>query len=206
MSFKLVVIILLIFLTSCYYTRNKGQYRDFEKIDFQNKGKLKLDGYFYTEYEGGKGNSINIYDTDKIRPIIFYVDGKVRVYSRFSDKIKDDANNLKLNSYEKINKYFQAYLKDTYNRENNSFATYNGWGKWRITGDTLKIMYYVAGSAAVPFPIFEYWLLEFDGKILNDTTFVMNKYINRTTGKAKDINKIYKFEEFNIKPDSSIID
>lgn len=192
--------------TSCYYARNKGQFKDFGKVDFCNNGKLKLNGYFYTEYEGGKGNSISIYDLDAIRPIIFYSDGKVRVYPQFMSQVDSSKMYINLNSFEKINKYFKSYLKKTSISGDDMSAPLGGWGKWRVNGDSLRIMYYVAGSAAVPFPIFDYWLLEYDGKILNDTTFILEKYISHTTGRIKILDEIYKFEKYHIKPDSSIVD
>ena len=111
-----------------------------------------------------------------------------------------------LNSFDKINKYFQLYLKKTELTGDKRLAPLKGWGKWRVNGDTLEIMYYVTGSAAVPFPIYDYWLFERDGKILNDSTFIFNKRINHTTGRAEVLDERYKFKEYDIKPDSSIID
>ncbi len=202
MSFKLIII-LLSFLTSCYYTYNKEQFRNFGKNDFCNNEKLKINGYFYTMFEGGRGKDIYFCDENAIRPMMFYGDGTIIVFSRFSSKSDTSIMNDNLNSFEDINKYFQSYLENIVKTENNDFGTYNEWGKWGVNGDSLRILYYVAGSAAVPFPLFDYWLLEYDGKILNDTTFVLEKFINHKTGRTEELNEIYHFQEFYPKPDST---
>lgn len=80
---------------------------------------------------------------------------------------------------------------------NNSKKYY--WGVFQINGTQIKYEKWVAGDT--PFSAFTY-----EGEILNDTTFVINKgYRMKNAGKKAplELNWEYHFKQFSPKPDST---
>ena len=73
------------------------------------------------------------------------------------------------------------------------------WGVFQINGIQIKYEKWVTGET--PFSVFTY-----EGEILNDTTFVINKgFRTKDEGKRapSEYNWVYHFKQFSPKPDST---
>jgi hypothetical protein len=80
---------------------------------------------------------------------------------------------------------------------NNSKKYY--WGVFQINGYKIKYEKWVPINE--PFPAVTY-----EGVILNDTTFVINKYYRMKDIDKKaptEVNRVYHFKQFNPRPDST---
>lgn len=93
-----------------------------------------------------------------------------------------------INDKEIINRYIK-YSKNT---------KYS-WGLFQIEGDTIKYEKWVPVEGPLV-------AVTYEGKILNDTTFIVDNYYRMINGQKVDLTKIdwiYHFKEFSPKPDST---
>jgi hypothetical protein len=208
MKFKLSILSSL-FLTSCMVVNHKKHVINLNKVGDRLKP-LCTAGYYYQEREeitfpyfknqfgGYTQDSTKPYLQKQIRPLTLYKDGTLLTFgisTGFQENYAFDySTNCELqdyNSFDNARKHFECDIRHYKNR-------YPIWGKgvFKTEENEIIIQYYVNWIGA-------YYLVEKKGKILSDTSFVLNKSFDYKLNKAKDINELYKFQKFDIKPDST---
>lgn len=208
MKFKLSILTSL-FLTSCMVVNHKKHVINLKKVGDRLKP-LCTAGYYYQEREeitfpysknqfgGYTQDSTKPYLQKQIRPLTLYKDGTLLTFgisTGFQENYAFDySTNCKLqdyNSIENARKHFECDIRHYKNR-------HPIWGKgvFKTEENEIVIQYYVNWMGA-------YYLVEKKGKILSDTSFVLNKSFDYKLNAANDINELYKFQKFDLKPDST---
>ena len=205
---RLYLFVLLI-LTSCMVIMHKKYVINLDKIGDKLRA-IKTDGYYYEErerkafpyyknsYGGFSQDSTKPYLQKQIRPLTLHKDGSLLTFG-FSTGFQENymfdySANCGLfdqNSLDNAKKHFECdirYYKDRYLI----------WGKgvFKTEKNEIIIQYYINWIGT-------YYLLEKKGEILNDSTFVLKKLFDFKLNESKDINELYKFQHFDIKPDST---
>ncbi|OQP54534.1 hypothetical protein A4H97_21425 [Niastella yeongjuensis] len=167
-------------------------------------------GYYYQEREeiafpyvknhfgGYTEDSTKPYLQKQIRPLTLHKDGTLLTFgisTGFQENHAFDyAATCELqdsNSIDNAKKHIECDIRHYKNR-------YPIWGKgvFKTEENEIVIQYYVNW-------IGEYYLVEKKGKVLSDTAFVLTKSFDYKLNEAKDIYELYKFQQFDIKPDST---
>ena len=71
------------------------------------------------------------------------------------------------------------------------------WGVFLIDNNSILIEQWISGDGG------SYPILKSEGEILNDTTFVIQWKMNTQDNKEEDVEELYKFMNFDMKPDST---
>ncbi|MEM0544044.1 hypothetical protein WFZ85_15745 [Flavobacterium sp. j3] len=215
---KITVLLLLsyFFISSCAVTHHKKNLIDF-KTNKISESKLKLDGYFYHEYEMDINwenppypyekyiNETGIKKSKTLNAIFIYDDGFTYVLSGI-DGINSyycaDGRIIE-NSYQNAHKNIKLMVEaqksnDKKIRRRCDFEPdyINQKGLTEIVGNTIKIQYYQTEMQIPNKDSFNsYYLYEMSGIIENDTTFIINKIKSYRTENTKDVSYIYKFKK-----------
>lgn len=208
---KIYILILVFILTSCVTIYNKKKVMDINDIGLTKK-ELRLDGYYYQkgtakthpyvrDGHGGYYLDTSIsYQQIRIVPCVLYSDGSVSKLGFYSGMKDNDAFNYNMkcslldnNTLESAFDHFECYLKNM--KDKNYNKKYSIWnqGVYKIEDGkiVLQIFYNVWG---------DYYLYEERGKILNDTTFVLDSAIDYQNGKTHDIHKEFHFNSMDNMP------
>ena len=211
-------------LISCAVTHHKKDLIDF-KINKIPENKLKLDGYYYREFESDMDWENPPYHYKKyitetgitkfktLNSLFIYSDGFTFVLSGI-----DGLSNYYCaegiifeNSYENAHRNIQLMIeaqksKDKKLRRRCDFEPdyINNKGLTEIIGDKIRIQHYQAEMQIPDKDSFNsYYLYEMNGIIKNDTTFVINEIKNYRTDSIIKVNYIYKFRRNIQKPEIS---
>jgi hypothetical protein len=208
MKFKLSILALLI-LTSCMEINHKKYVINLDKVGDKLRP-IRTDGYYYQEreemtfpyyknsYGGFSKDSTKPYLQKQIRPLTLHKDGTLLTFgfsTGFQENyVFDYSANCGLTDHNSIGnakKHFECDIRHYKDR-------FPIWGKgvFKTENNEIIIQYYINWIGA-------YYLVEKKGVILNDTTFVLKKLFDYKLNESKDINELYKFQYFDIKPDST---
>lgn len=141
-----------------------------------NGSSLNLNGYYYNITKGQYRYAIDIY--------FFYNNGIV--YRGGSGVAELNVSNNELLG--NMDKYL-------YSKVMNQSKT--GWGTFHITSNEIQFETWEPSSGGPLKTVIR------SGKILNDTTFTITKFINNYDGKTTSKNDVYHFRPFTPKPDST---
>lgn len=139
-----------------------------------NSDKLRLDGYYYGDLSGINADHPNVY--------LFYQNG-----------IFSNANSYNLSDAETGN--------ITLNFPDLKYKHKGDWGVYNIEGNNIEIEYWISKHCDGVGLFYE------NGIILNDTTFKITYWRHSVGGKTeqeKNIDAIFRFQEYSPKPDSTI--
>lgn len=193
--FKVLMFLLFVItIVSCAKIYNKSDFR-LIKEKFEMHPRLRIDGFYYDTIIIPENISPNYPRKVGIRPMVMYGDGTVfKMYGVFTRPWSNDEN-IK-NLIEKL------IMEVKYHIEKDKLTIKNkpniwDWGMYRINENELLFQTYRNFQG-------DYFLVDYQGKILNDTT-VQLKIVNNRTRNATDIGKMeeYKFVKFHLKPDSN---
>lgn len=209
-------------IISCAVTHQKK-----DLIDFKNnkitENKLKLDGYFYQEYETDINwenppyfykkyidetgitksktlNSLFIYD-DGFTVVLSGIDGLYTYYCAEGRKSE--------NSYENAHKNIQLIIASQKSEDKKikgrcDFEPDNvsEKGLTEVIGNKIKIQYYRTEMQIPNKDSFNsYYLYEMNGIVENDSTIIINEIKNYRTESIMKVNFIYKFRKSTQKPE-----
>lgn len=196
-------------LTSCLTVNHKKYVINLDKVGDKLRP-IQRDGYYYQEkeemtflyyknsYNGFSQDSTKPYLQKQIRPLTLHKDGTLLTFgisTGFQENYVFDYSAkcglIDFNSIENAKKHFECDIRHYKDR-------YPIWGKgvFKIERNEIIIQYYVNWIGA-------YYLVEKKGEVLSDTSFVLTKLFDYKLNEGKDINELYKFQQFNIKPDSA---
>jgi hypothetical protein len=122
----------------------------------------------------------NPYYENQVSIAVFYRDGfciHTRIISKSGDILSDIENEILLN-----NKYISE-----------------------LKNDPCHIGVFHVINPYIEFEVWEYrsWTFTYFGEIVNDTTFIINKWVNNRTKETSSENLTYRFKQFSPKPDST---
>ena len=166
-------------LSSSSCEREKDESLD-DKLSLErvdyNGNELRIDGYFC------RYNYVNKEpEPHGVTPYILYRNGIILGdVGVTADRISEMEENFK-------NGFYASNSKKYY------------WGVFQINGDKIKYEKWVAGDPPM-------WAFTYEGVILNNTTFVINKYYRMADMNKKAPKEVYweyHFKQFNPKPDST---
>lgn len=192
---KLIIYpIFLLITSSCTILRYSSEFKVLKKQEVINDNKLKLNGYYFNNYEIQHPNYL------PVKATYFYIFYSTGIIDRSNiSSIEYDDQGIELpvdNTYKNVLKNYHKYLEQVPYKPD----SYSNWGIYRINGDSIRIQYYVRAMS----PWFKYDLTERKGVILNDTTFLLTKYIDYVDEEyTKDTNELYHFRKLDQKPDST---
>lgn len=204
-----ISLLALLTLTSCMVVNHKKYVINLDKVGDKLRP-IRTDGYYYQEreemtfpyfknsYGGFSQDSTKPYLQKQIRPLTLHKDGTLLTFgisTGFQENYAFDYSTncglLDQNTFDNAKKHFECDIKNYKDR-------YPIWGKgvFKTEKNEIIIQYYVNWIGA-------YYLVEKKGDILNDSTFVLKKVFDYKLNEGKDINEQYKFQQFDIKPDST---
>ena len=99
--------------------------------------------------------------------------------------------------FSKLSEYEKEFMNGNYYREEHSWKYL--WGRYYIDSNNIFFEKWEPSQGSLPILIRE-------GKILNDTTFIINKHYRIKNGKKKpiwEVNDTYYFRKLSPKPDST---
>jgi hypothetical protein len=224
MKINTVLILLVTYFISisCATTHNKKDLIKFQTNKIP-ESKLKLDGYFYREYE------INI---DRENPPFFYKDyisetGVTKCKTLNSLFIYEDGFTYILSGIDGLSTYYCAEGRKSENSYENAHKNIllmieaqktknkkmkricdfepnylDRKGITEIIDNRIRIQYYQS-ERQIPGKDFfnSYYLHEMNGMIENDTTFVINEIKNYRDKSIEKVNYIYKYRKNAEKPE-----
>lgn len=193
--FKVLMFLLFIItIVSCAKIYNKSDFRLINE-KFEMHPSFRIDGFYYDTIIMPEQISPSYPRNIGIRPMVMYGDGTVYkmdgVFARTWSK-DEPVEKLIEELIMKV-KYYIENDKLIINSQPNIWD----WGMYRIKENELVFQTYRNYQG-------DYFLVDYQGKILNDTT-VQLKILNNRTRNATNIGKIeaYKFVKFHVKPDSN---
>lgn len=218
----LIIFSSLFLLISCVVTHNKKDLIDYETNTIPTN-KLRIDGYYYHEYENEMDwenppyyykkyiDETGITKFQKVSSIFFYDDGFTFVLAGI-DGLSNYycAEGLKFeNSYENAHNNIQLIIKaqksiDKKIKKRCDFEpkNINRKGLTEISGNNIRIQYYQTEMQIPEKDSFNsFYLYEMNGIIKNDTTFVINKIKNYRTESITEVNLIYRYKKNIQKPE-----
>lgn len=186
----ILLVVLLIFcysnLTSCSLLFDKSLHLKKEQIQ---ENSLRLDGYYYSDYNVDATVVIDRYGNNRTEKQTYR-----GIYFLYKNGVIINAQNRELND---TNNYEDWFRDKRYN-EMLKKGKYN-WGICNITNETIRIELWYCAEVCIT--------AVDEGKILNDTTFVITEsYQLRKNGTKKKFRKkeeTYHFKQFGPKPDST---
>lgn len=190
----ITIIMFLVFFISCAKIYNKNEFNLINEI-FTIHPNLRIDGFYYDTITIPEHNSPKYPRKIGIKPMVMFGDGTVfkmdGVYTRpwFRGKPVDPLIEDLIMEVKYDIQYNQLAIKvkpDIWD-----------WGMYRIKENEIWIQAYRNFQG-------DYFLTDYNGKIVNDTTIQLRTVKMRTRNNY-DINKIedYKFVKFSVKPDSN---
>lgn len=206
---KIYILILVFILTSCVTIYNKKKVMDINDIGL-TKNELRLDGYYYQKeifqsHPYKLSGNVQIIDTSqtyeqiRILPCVLYSDGSVSKLGSYSGVQDINAFRYDIkcsfsgnNTFDSAMEYFECYFKNMKERNNRKSSIWDQ-GVYKVDGEkiTLQIFYNVWGN---------YYLYEERGRILNDTTFILNHAIDYQNGETYDIKEQFYFKKMDSMP------
>jgi len=171
---------------------------------------IRTDGYYYNETEsksfpyyrnatrGFSQDSTKPYLQKQIRVLSLCKDGslfKFGLLNGFQENWAFDFHERcgldDFNSVESAKRHFECYMKD-------QRKVHPIWDKgvFKTENDSIVVQYYVNSQA-------EYFLVEKRGRILNDSSFILTVSHDYYLKETEHINQLYKFQHFDVKPDST---
>lgn len=171
---RFFILVFVIFLPSCVNMR----WHQFTIIDTP-----------YTPSDSFK-NGVYIWNrkyAEGIIPAVFYEDGSCAI-SRVNFDSVEDAKDKFVDLYS----YFGVDNPIGY-------GSYR-WGEYRIEGNKIRIQVFADGESDIPGRY--YAVLEYSGKVVNDTTFVLNTFKNGSYNRPPaKIEQEFRYEKRMVKPD-----
>ena len=158
---------------------------------FTIKNKLNTDGYFFSEEDAERSEGGKLLKYKRYNIIIFYQDG-------FIVKVDNVPETIFPGKIITPSEWVEYMTKRSY-KENN----YLDWGLYQINRDTLTIQsfYRIAGGLTIVRGIKE--VAECRAIILNDTTFRVFERNLPSRGKKRQVDELFRFQNFHPKPDST---
>ncbi len=205
--------IVIIFALSCgipYKNHIELPSKDFKL----NPKTIKSNGFYYREkttinycksekYASGmRVVKSSEFEEKNIEVLVFYTSGQIYHSGglMISGINRNDENYFDYcNLVKSENTFIKAIEKYKYLVTNKFLDSRNGIfekGVYNISQNKIKIQIYNSGSEVLQ-------LFEYTGKILNDTTIMITKKTHINNNRTENVNQIYRFVEFGIKPDSS---
>lgn len=195
----LPILFVLVASASCVIDRH-FRYRKPVKVD----AGLKMSGYYYTIDKSrtpiSGGNTIN--------SIVLWRDGTVAFFSYIGEVAERKTERVGYGDLEAAHEQFQSYLsrldeKKEYREKGGEGPS---WGGFRVEGDSISIQVMKRVGFGGPA---KYGVVEYRGKMLNDTTFVLTDLINPRRGIEGKVGRkygtgaTYHFYRWDEKPDST---
>lgn len=219
---KKILLIFIFVIISCAVTHNKKDLIDF-KTNKIPENKLRIDGYYYREYENNMDwenstyyykkyitetgitkfktvNVIFIYD-DGYTFNLSGIDGLSNYYCAEGLKFENSYANAH-NNIELMIEAQKSEVKKIKRRCDFEPDDINRKGLTEISGNKIKIQYYQTEMQIPDKDSFNsFYLYEMNGIIENDTTFIINEIKNFRTESITKVNFIYKFKKNIKKPE-----
>ena len=212
----IVLIFIALIMFSCVTVSNRSNVFNLNTIG-NNEGVLKTNGYYYceleeqaypyykNEYGGYSQDTSKPYIKKMIQPLLLYKNGgvhrwpltsgmKENRYDQMACGLPDD------NSFFFAKVYFECSLMRGSKPDRGKFGTLYAKGVFKTQQDKIVVQYY---ECTGPPMTADYYLIEKTGKILNDTTFVLKSMYNFRSKESTDINEVYLYQHYTIKPDSA---
>jgi hypothetical protein len=157
------------------------------------RGKIKLNGYFYTYNNENYIKSLIFYDDGYFIDGFGYIDLDIEQYERMF------INNHLTKYYDSIGFSKYKYWSEWKEWKSEKIR----WGVYRFRGDTLVCQSFGRPGFADVFVYEDYYLIESDTTLI---FFKSKQKKNTFTGKNKiriyEAKKTYKFKKYEFKPDS----
>jgi hypothetical protein len=144
------------------------------------EGSLRLDGYYYEV-----GDSSRITRGTEIYPMLLWRDGTAAYFTQGYGKVLENKKYgpIVQGSLSEARVVFEEKMDSLVTGEKNDPAQ---WGKFRVNGDSISIQIMVWDGSSLQDV---YRAIELNGRILNDTTFVITEG-ESFTGAYKGRNKM----------------
>jgi hypothetical protein len=219
--YKLIFYIILGCLISCVAkTHHKKDLIDF-RTNKISANQLKLDGYYFMTYEKELTN-LNSYErsvrqagikTAKSIDVYFINDDGFTHYMRSINGLTNyycmQSDFKPENSYEKLHQIIEMFIANSKSEDKKVRKSCNfkpndisGKGLTKIEDGKIKIQYFVVQSQNPNSPGFNsYYLVEMNGTVKNDTTFVMEELKKYRTNETQKINFTYRLKKTKAKPE-----
>lgn len=200
--------IIAITAVSCAIIYNKREMYLADEPFYSDSVSFRIDGYYYTVEDFAVGES-HLYENGKrveskacaIQPILFFEDGTARVcWISYGTKAYSSESEKKENIRIALQDFEKSLMGGSYHGQ--PIDKPWDWGFYKQSeGDSLVIQTYLNS-------IGDYVLLDWLGKVENDTTLFIHYWINNnqyidSKHYKKELNKVYHFKEFHHKPDST---
>ncbi|WP_040254734.1 hypothetical protein [Psychroserpens mesophilus] len=215
-----IIIVLTFYSCGIFKTHHKDKLIDFENNSINNQS-LKLNGYYYTEFEFEFGENSPPFIDDYIRKtgikkikylsvFFIYEDGfiikvgGINGLSHFYCAEKDTYEN----TYESAHKTIELMLKSQNSSERRtkricgfSPKDIGDKGLAEIDNNNIKVQFYSIEMQNPTKDSFNSaYLYELNGTIKSDTSFVIKSEMEFRTNKKRTENKIFKFRQTDQKP------
>ena len=202
---KYFILVITVITISCAVTHHKKNLKDFNTNAIP-AGKLKLDGYYYTEFETDTNSNYNTNDKIKrLNAFFFYEDGfslflqglsgLYRYYCaeghKMENSFKNTHNNIKL--LVEAQKSNDKKIRKRCDFEP-SYINHKGLINLTETNGKIKIQYYQTEFQIPNKDSFNsYYLYEMNGEVKNDSTFIIYELKNYRANKSEKVNIVYKY-------------
>lgn len=207
MKKNLFVILLTTFTFSCAVTHDKKNLIDF-KTNRISQSKLKIDGYYYYQFETETNQNYKTNDNIKrVNSFFIYddgyclylpgIDGLYSYYCAEGNKYENSFENAHRNIGLLINAQNSSdkQIKKRCDFEPN-YINHKGITKITESDNKIKIQYYQTEMQIPNKDSFNsYYLYEMNGEIKNDSTFVVSEIKNYRTNQIKNVNMVYKYKK-----------
>jgi len=196
-----------IIIISCAVTHNTKDLIDFKTNKISRKN-LKLDGYYYYQFESENNRNYNT--TEKIKRInsIFIYDDGYSLYLSGIDGLLSyycaEGNSYE-NSFENVHRNIELLVNAQ--KSNNkkikkrcdfepNYINHKGLTQIIENDNKIKIQYYQTEMQIPNKDSFNsYYLYEMNGEVKNDSTFVIYELKSYRTNKIENVNMVYKFRK-----------
>ncbi len=152
--------------------------------------KLKLNGYYYYADRNEDG-----YET--MYPLFLYNDGSVLKFGEYFIHLINKEQYFSHN-----HTHFQSNLKSKPTNAYHKDIFIPTWGFYTVDNDNIQIQVIGHLSSGIPIGV-TYYVAEYKGKILNDSTFLIDYKINYKDDLKDSVKQIFKFYKYDFKPDSA---
>jgi hypothetical protein len=204
MRIQLDAIILLVLATltfsACVIASRHFTYRESVEISEES---LRLDGYYFqkdTRKKGDPDSSFPGYTGTTIRPVVLWRDGTAAFTSAWRGKIlsSEKYEATRYGTLREAQKKFESKIDSLISGKKKT----SGWGAFRVRDDSISIQVMMEGGGGRPFQFFP---VEHNGVILNDTTFVLTEFVYHVSPYegTHSQSDTFHFKKFEDKPNSS---
>ncbi len=204
----LPICIIAITAVSCAIVYNKREMYLADEPFYSDSVSFRIDGFYYTVQDFAEGERDFNYLAKRIQsrscaitPIIFFKDGSARVcWLNYGLKEYSNESEKKENIRIALLDFEKSLLGGKYHGQ--PIHKPWDWGFYKQSdGDSLVIQTYLNALG-------DYVLLDWLGKVENDTTLILHYWINNnqpsdSKHRKNQLNQVYHFREFHHKPDST---